>query len=309
MKILFAGSPSAAVPTLKALCESEHEVVGVLTQPPKPFARTKALKGTPVLEFAMERNIPVSTPLTPAGVAQCASNSTADLAVVVAYGQILSSEAISALPGGWWNVHFSRLPEWRGAAPVQHAILSGATHTGLSIFRIVQELDAGPLAANVGHAVDPNDTSGTLLGKLAMRAPELVLNFLSEGNPDDGVLEAQEGTPSLAPKFPSGFGKLDLTQTGATVYRHFRAVSPEPGAFVHRADTGAVVKILDAWMALDYDNVEPGEIRKAPKGILLGTADTPLILNRVHPAGKKPMNADDWARGLPDGARISVEHP
>jgi methionyl-tRNA formyltransferase len=306
MKIVFAGSPQAAVPTLRALHESEHDVVGVLTQPPRPYARKKELKGTAVYDYAYSQGIPVATPVSAAGVVQAVQGFAPDIAIVVAYGRILSQEALDAVPGGWWNVHFSRLPQWRGAAPVQHTILSGQKETGLSLFRIVKELDAGPVAARWNMSIHGSDTSGTLLSKLASQAPKVVLSFLGMSFPDDAVLEEQEGPASYAPKFPAGFGELDLRLPARDLYRHFRAVTPEPGAFVYRADTGQVVKILEAWVSAGAEKTPPGSLTKAPQGILLGTTGVPLILGRVQPAGKKPMAAEDWFRGLPETASIRV---
>jgi methionyl-tRNA formyltransferase len=228
------------------------------------------------------------------------------VAIVVAYGRILDRGALESVPGGWWNVHFSLLPRWRGAAPVQHAILAGDTETGVTLFRIVEELDAGPVTAAVAHPVNAYDTSGTLLQKLSLVAPGLVLDFLDQGNPALAAPTAQIGEPSFAPKFPPGFGHLDLRMDVAELYQHFRAVTPEPGAYVTRQDTGAVLKVLSGWVDPDFHPLEPGELLKAPVGILVGTGSVPFVLERVHPAGKKPMAAEDWFRGLPEGVRIDV---
>lgn len=304
MRVLFAGSPRAAVPTLSALIQSQHTVVGVITQPPKPFGRKMTLQGTPVFDAAHAAQIPIATPTSAEGVAQAAADFAADIAIVVAYGRILSDKALSAVPGGWWNVHFSLLPEFRGAAPVNHTILSGHSVSGVTLFRIVAQLDAGPVVLRKAHAVSPYDTAGTLLSKLAAIAPELVLNFLSD--PQKFPLQDQQGEPTWAPKFPAGFGELDLSRPLDEVDEHFRAVTPEPGAFVYRVDTGLAVKIVAAWADPDYHAVAPGHIIKEPIGILLGTGTMPLILKQVHPAGKKPMDAEDWYRGLPEGVSIAV---
>lgn len=304
MRVLFAGSPQAAVPTLSALAQSEHTLVGVITQPPKPFGRTKELRGTPVFQFAIEHGLPVATPVTAAGILQAAQGFTPDIAVVVAYGRILSSDALAVVPGGWWNVHFSSLPELRGAAPVAHTILAGARVAGITVFKIVEELDAGPVALTRTYPVSVHDTAGTLLSKLAAVAPEMVLDLLS--SPEKHALCEQEGPATYAPKFPAGFGELNLSRGLEAVYQHFRAVTPEPGAFVRRTDTGAVVKILTAWADPDYHQVDPGSIVKTAMGVLLGTATTPLVLERVHPAGKQPMGADDWFRGLPQGVTVEL---
>jgi methionyl-tRNA formyltransferase len=306
MKVLFAGSPDVALPTLRALQSSDHTVVGVLTQPPAPVGRKQVMVPTAVGVFAAEQRLPVRTPRTSIEVLGAIDEFSPDVAIVVAYGRILDKGALESVPGGWWNVHFSLLPRWRGAAPVQHAILAGDTETGVTLFRIVEELDAGPVTAAVAHPVNAYDTSGTLLQKLSLVAPGLVLDLLDQGNPALAAPTAQIGEPSFAPKFPPGFGHLDLRMDVAELYRHFRAVTPEPGAYVARQDTGAVLKVLSGWVDPDFHPLEPGELLKAPVGILVGTGSVPFVLERVHPAGKKPMAAEDWFRGLPEGVRIDV---
>lgn len=306
MKVLFAGSPDVALPTLRALYESDHHVVGVLTQPPAPVGRKQVLVPTAVGAFAAEHGLPVRTPTTPAEIRQAVLEFAPDVVIVVAYGRILDRSTLDSVPGGWWNVHFSLLPRWRGAAPVQNAILAGDTETGITLFRIVEELDAGPVAAALEHAVNPFDTSGTLLHKLSLLAPSLVLDFLGSGDPATAVLTDQIGAPTYAPKFPTGFGRLDLTKDLDEVYRHFRAVTPEPGAYLIRQDTAATVKVLSGWADPDFHPLRPGELMRAPVGILVGTGSVPFVLEQVHPAGKKPMAAADWFRGLPDGVSMDV---
>jgi len=304
MRVLFAGSPQAAVGSLAALHESSHTVAGVITQPLKPYGRKKELRGTPVFDFASRHGIPLATPHSADGIAQAAAGFNADIAVVIGYGRILTSAALSSVPGGWWNIHFSRLPEFRGAAPVAHAILAGKTVTGVTLFKIVEELDAGPIVATVSYPVSVYDTAGTLLSKLAALVPPMLLDFLN--NPASFPLLEQDGPVTWAPKFSEGFGELNLAKDLGEVEQLFRAVTPEPGAIVRRADNGAVVKILSARADPDYHQVEAGQIIKAPVGILLGTATNPLVVERVHPSGKKPMEAGDWFRGLPDGVRCEL---
>jgi methionyl-tRNA formyltransferase len=239
-------------------------------------------------------------------VCDAVSEFSPDVAIVVAYGRILDTQALESVAGGWWNVHFSLLPRWRGAAPVQNAILAGDTETGVTLFRIVEELDAGPVAAAVAHPVNAYDTSGTLLQKLSLVAPGIVVDFLNQGVPETVSATEQIGEPTYAPKFPPGFGQLDLRMELGELYRHFRAVTPEPGAYLIRQDNGSVVKVLSGWADPDFHPLEPGELLKAPLGILVGTGSVPFVLERVHPAGKKPMAATDWFRGLPQGVRIDV---
>lgn len=304
MRVLFAGSPRASVGTLSALHASGHTVVGVLTQPPKPFGRKKELRGTPVFDSALANGIPLATPQSAEGIAQVAADFRADIAIVIAFGRILTPAALATVPGGWWNVHFSRLPDLRGAAPVAHTVLRGDSVTAVTLFKIVEELDAGPIVACRSLPVSPFDTAGTLLSTMAAVVPDMVLDFLD--SPGNFPEQEQEGPVTFAPKFPAGFGELNLAKRAVEVHQLFRAVTPEPGAFVRRVDTGAVVKILSAWTDPDYHHVLPGEILKAPLGILVGTATNPLVVERVHPAGKKPMEALDWFRGLPGGVRFEL---
>jgi len=306
MKVLFAGSPEVALPTLRALQDSGHTVVGVLTQPPAPVGRKQLLVPTAVGAFALEHGLPVRTPRSSADVLDAVKEFSPDVAIVVAYGRILDTQALESVAGGWWNVHFSLLPRWRGAAPVQFTVLAGDTETGVTLFRIVEELDAGPVTVAVAHPVNAYDTSGTLLQKLSLVAPGLVMDFLNQGNPATASATEQIGEATYAPKFPHHFGQLDLRMEMGELYRHFRAVTPEPGAYLIRQDNGTVVKVLSGWPDPDFHPLEPGELLKAPLGILVGTGGVPFVLERVHPAGKKPMAATDWFRGLPEGVRIDV---
>ena len=306
MKVLFAGSPEVALPTLRALQDSGHTVVGVLTQPPAPVGRKQLLVPTAVGAFALEHGLPVRTPRSSADVLDAVKEFSPDVAIVVAYGRILDTQALESVAGGWWNVHFSLLPRWRGAAPVQFTVLAGDTETGVTLFRIVEELDAGPVTVAFAHPVNAYDTSGTLLQKLSLVAPGLVMDFLNQGNPATASATEQIGEATYAPKFPHHFGQLDLRMEMGELYRHFRAVTPEPGAYLIRQDNGTVVKVLSGWPDPDFHPLEPGELLKAPLGILVGTGGVPFVLERVHPAGKKPMAATDWFRGLPEGVRIDV---
>lgn len=306
MRVLFAGSPLAAIPTLQALVDSPHTVVGVLTQPARPAGRKKVLVPTAVEEAATALGLPVFTPETSADLVDQVSRLAPDVAVVVAYGRILDEVAISSVPHGWWNVHFSLLPRWRGAAPVHHALAAGDPTTGVTLFRIVPELDAGPVVARQETAIDPQETAGMLLHRLADLAPELVTGFLETLSSGSVTETSQTGTPSFAPKIPRGAGALDLSLALEDVYRGFRSFTPEPGAFVVRSDTQRAVKIVSAWCSASAQNLEAGLVLPDSTGILLGTKTGPLVLGVVQPAGKSEMRAEDWFRGLPQGTRMHV---
>lgn len=309
MRVLFAGSPHAASFTLQALSDSSHDVVGVVTQPARPAGRKKVPVPTPVEVLATALGIPVFTPTSEADLRDTVAQTSPDVAIVVAYGRILTEPVIASVSHGWWNVHFSLLPRWRGAAPVHHALAAGDPTTGLSLFRIVPELDAGPVAVRQETVIDPHETAGMLLNRLARLAPALVSTFLADLAGGAVKEVPQSGVPSFAPKLPAKAGAIDLSLNLEDAYRAFRCFTPEPGAFVVREDTDQAVKILGAWAHPSADNLEAGLVAKDSTGVLLGTQTSPLVLRRVKPAGKGEMEAEDWFRGLPEGTRMHVGTP
>lgn len=306
MRVLFAGSPGAAVPTLQSLYNSSHQVVGVLTQPARPAGRKKLLVPTPVEQHARELGISVFTPSGSRDIRDVVSVVNPDVAIVVAYGRILDEETLASVSLGWWNVHFSLLPQWRGAAPVHHALAAGDATTGVTLFRIIRELDAGPIAVQTKVTIDAHDTEGLLLQRLSGIAPDLVSELLHSLATDSLVLADQVGEPSFAPKLPHGAGGLDLRENLETVYRAFRSFTPEPGAFLKRVDTQQIIKIVGAWPHPGTKVVRMGAVALDDTGVLVGTKTQPLVLRRVKPAGKTEMNAEDWFRGLPWDTRMHV---
>jgi methionyl-tRNA formyltransferase len=305
MRILFAGSPSVAVRTLDALLGSGHEVVGVLTQPAKPVGRRRVITPTEVAQFAVSKGVPVFTPNTTAELQEVVTDLAPDVAIVVAYGRILTKDSLESVPLGWWNVHFSLLPRWRGAAPVQHALLAGDENTGISLFRIVPELDAGPVFASKPHPIGAHDTTGSLLEKLSHLAPALVEDLLAACQSGPPPVTDQVGAVTLAPKLDSRAGALTLSHSATEVYRHFRAVTPEPGATLVRGDNNTAVKILRCWDHRDASRLDPGELVVAGGELLVGTGTTALVIDEIQPAGKRAMAGLDWYRGLPEGVRLN----
>jgi methionyl-tRNA formyltransferase len=227
-----------------------------------------------------------------------------DVAIVVAYGRLLDQSALEALPQGWWNVHFSLLPRWRGAAPVAHAIAEGDRETGISLFRLDKGLDTGPIASMIAVPIAAQDTAGTLLTKLAARAPAMVLQLLAALGSQSVSPSEQTGHVTLAPKPVSDDGKIVWSQPWEKVYRQFRAMTPEPGAYTQRSDTSDRVNILEMKPATGEAMMPPGALRVGDEGILVGTASDPLTLRMVKPAGKNQMEAVDWFRGLPNGVTL-----
>lgn len=306
MRVLFAGSPAVALPTLEELVRSTHEVVGVLTQPARPSGRKKVLSPTPVAEYAVARGLPVETPRSSPEVLDAVVRWAPEVAIVVAYGRLLGAPERESVPRGWWNVHFSLLPRWRGAAPVPYAIAEGDTETGISLFQIDEGLDTGPIASTHRHMIAPHDTSQTLLDKLSARAPALVAGFLDSVASGSLELRPQTGDASVAPKPSPTIGEIDWSVDALQVYNVIRAWSGEPGCYSTRSDTGGRVKIVEAWPALDHAPLPPGSLALHQEGVLVGTGTVPMVLSRVQPSGKSEMRATDWWRGLPEGVRLSV---
>ncbi len=304
MRVLFAGSPDAALPCLRALVEAGVQVVGVLTQPARPVGRKRVLTPTPVEFFANEQGLAVFTPSSPEETSAALKACSPDVAIVVAYGRLLDQTALEALPQGWWNVHFSLLPRWRGAAPVAHAIVQGDRETGISLFRLEKGLDTGPIASMSRVPIAAQDTTGTLLTKLAARAPAMVLELLADLASQSVSLSEQTGDVTLAPKPLSEDGNIVWSQPWERVYQQFRAMTPEPGAYAQRSDTSDRVNILDMTPATGEAAMAPGSLRVGDEGILVGTASDPVTLRMVKPAGKNQMKAVDWFRGLPNGVTL-----
>ncbi|MEA5362777.1 methionyl-tRNA formyltransferase [Amycolatopsis sp., V23-08] len=307
MKLVFAGTPDPAVPALRALLDSgRHEVVAVVTRPDAQAGRGRHVVRSPVGALADEHGIEVLTPARagdPAFLARLAELAP-DACPVVAYGALLPQSALDIPSLGWVNLHFSLLPAWRGAAPVQAAIRAGDEITGASTFRIVKELDAGPVFGVVTETIAATDTSGELLGRLAESGAKLLLSTMD--GLADGTLRAQEQPAeglSYAPKVTVDDARVSFADPAAAVDRQIRSVTPDPGAWAEfrgeRLKLGPVT-------VLDEPGPPPGELVLERKRVLVGTATKPLRLGEVQAPGKKRMAATDWARGtrIEQGERL-----
>ncbi len=299
MRIVFAGTPEVAVPALNALAESGHDLVGVVTRPDAPSGRGRKLVASPVAQRAEELGIPVLKPAHPkdpefqAELAELAP----DCCPVVAYGALLPQSALDIPKHGWINLHFSLLPAWRGAAPVQHAIWAGDEITGATTFRIVKELDAGPVFGVVTETVRPTDTAGELLDRLADTGAGLLVATLD--GIEDGSLEAREQPDegvSLAPKILVEDAEIDWTEPAIGVDRRIRACTPGPGAW--STYTGERIKIGPVTAEPEREQLAPGALEVTKNAVYVGTATAPVRLGEVKAFGKKQMNAADWARGV-----------
>ncbi|WP_290055823.1 methionyl-tRNA formyltransferase [Amycolatopsis solani] len=307
MKLVFAGTPEPAVPALRALLDSgRHEVAAVVTRPDAQAGRGRRVVRSPVGALADEHGIEVLTPARagdPAFLARL-TELAPDACPVVAYGALLPQAALDIPRLGWVNLHFSLLPAWRGAAPVQAAIRAGDEITGASTFRIVKELDAGPVYGVVTEAIGSTDSAGELLGRLAESGAKLLLSTMD--GLADGSLVAREQPAegiSYAPKVTVEDARVSFADPAAAVDRQIRSVSPDPGAWAEFR--GERIK-LGPVTVLDEPGPPPGEIVVERKRVLVGTATKPLRLGDVQAPGKKRMAATDWARGtrIDQGERL-----
>jgi methionyl-tRNA formyltransferase len=301
MRLVFAGTPGPAVPSLRALLESSrHEVVAVVTRPDAPAGRGRRLVRSPVGRVADEAGIPVLTPARPSEpefLSQLAELAP-DCCPVVAYGALVPRKALDVPRHGWVNLHFSLLPAWRGAAPVQAALRHGDEITGATTFRLEEGLDTGPVFGVVTEEVRPTDTAGDLLGRLATSGAGLLAATLD--GIEDGTLEARpqpaEGV-SLAPKVTTADARVDWAAPPVAIDRLVRSVTPEPGAWStfrdERLGFGPVTLV-----GADSAELAPGELRAEKRRVLVGTAGAPVQLGEVRPVGKRAMPAPDWARGV-----------
>ena len=299
MRLIFAGTPEVTLPSLDALAASSHEIVAVVTRPDAPAGRGRRLVRSPAGAWADERGIEVLTPQRPREpeFLQRLRELAPDCVPVVAYGALVPPSALEIPKHGWVNLHFSLLPAWRGAAPVQHAVLHGDEVTGASVFELEAGMDTGPVYGTLTEQIRPEDTSGDLLARLATEGAGLLVAVLdaieagtarAQPQPADGV--------SMAPKITVDDARVRWGDPAFAVDRRIRACTPAPGAWTtlrgERLKLGRVRPIANGAA------LAPGELLVERTQVLVGTATTPVILGEVRAAGKKPMSASDWARGL-----------
>ncbi len=310
MRLVFAGTPDVALPSLRAIAGAGHELVGVVTRPDAPSGRGRRLTPSPVALLGEELGVPVLKPDHPRDPAfqDDLRELRADCCPVVAYGALLPQSALDIPQHGWVNLHFSCLPAWRGAAPVQHSIWAGDEVTGATTFQIVKEMDAGPTFGVMTERVRETDTAGDLLARLAEGGAGLLVATLD--GIADGSVEARpqqaEGT-SYAPKITVDDAQVDWTEPAVAVDRRIRACTPAPGAWT--TYDGARVKLGPV---THFDGqLEPGELRVGKADVLVGTATTAVRLGDVKAFGARQMPAADWARGLrlPPTARFGAAGP
>ncbi|MEV0545802.1 methionyl-tRNA formyltransferase [Nocardia salmonicida] len=297
MRLVFAGTPEPAVPSLRRLIESEgHEVVAVVTRPDAVAGRGRKIMRSPVGQLADEHGIPVFTPPKPSEPEFVAALTelAPDCCPVVAYGALLPQQVLDIPTHGWINLHFSLLPSWRGAAPVQAAIDAGDDMTGASTFLIEAGLDTGPVYGVMTEKIGLTDTAGELLARLADAGAVLLEKTLD--GVEDGSLQAipqsHDGV-SYAPKVTVEAGRIGFDEPALAIHRHIRAVTPAPGAWTEV--NGLRLKLGPVEMVEETLPEREIEVRKS--GVFVGTSTTAVRLGQVQPPGKKMMNALDWARG------------
>ncbi|MGW4506362.1 methionyl-tRNA formyltransferase [Streptomyces sp. NPDC004436] len=300
MKLVFAGTPEVAVPALDALIASgRHEVAAVVTRPDAPAGRGRRLVASPVAQRAEEAGIEVLKPVRPRDPEFQArlQEIDPDCCPVVAYGALLPKSALDIPRRGWVNLHFSLLPAWRGAAPVQHSIMAGDQVTGASTFLIEEGLDSGPVYGILTEEIRPADTSGDLLTRLAFAGAGLLAATMD--GIEDGTLRAVEQPAdgvSLAPKITVEDARIDWAAPAMRADRVVRGCTPAPGAWT--VFRGERLKVISLAPVPDRTDLEPGLLAPAKNTVHVGTGSHAVELLWVQPQGKKPMRAADWARGV-----------
>jgi methionyl-tRNA formyltransferase len=298
VRILFAGTPAPALPSLQRLIDSpNHDVIAVLTRPDAASGRRARPTPSPVAAFALERDVPVLRPDRPNGPEFVAEliDLAPDCCAVVAYGALLRDGLLAVPPLGWINLHFSLLPAWRGAAPVQAAIAAGDTVTGATTFRIEPSLDSGPVFGVVTESVRPTDTAGELLARLSVSGAALLeatLDGIADGSLT-AVPQLADGL-TVAPKITVDEARVRWQLPAHVVDRRIRAVTPNPGAWTLIGDLRVKLGPVEV---SDREPLPPGVIHIDREGVHVGTGSRPVVLGELQPPGKKLMKAADWARG------------
>lgn len=297
MRVLFAGTPAVAVPSLDALVEAGFDIVAVLTRPDAPVGRKRVLTPSAVAQRAAELGIDViHAAKVDADVTARIAAVSPDVAAIVAYGGLIPPAALDIPRHGWINLHFSLLPAWRGAAPVQRAVIAGDDVTGAVTFQLEAGLDTGPVFGTLTESVGPEDTAGQLLERLSHSGAVLLAQTLSAVDAGQAAPQPQQGDVSLAPKLTLDDGRLDWNQPALAIGRRARGVTPEPGAWTTL--DGQRVKLEPVRLRPDVADLAPGAAVLRDKGVLVGTGSHAVELTRIQPSGKKMMAAADWARGM-----------
>ncbi|WP_424463860.1 methionyl-tRNA formyltransferase [Pseudoclavibacter helvolus] len=306
MRLVFAGTPTTAVPSLDALVDHGHEIVAVLTRDDAKVGRSRTLTPSPVAARAGELGLPViKSNRMSAEVTAALAELDAELGVIVAYGALIDEATLEAPSRGWINLHFSLLPDLRGAAPAQRAVMRGDSETGMTVFQLTVGLDEGPVFATRRSPIGADETSGELLDRLAGEGAAFLTETVEGIGRDALTAQPQVGDPTFAPKLGKQDSAVDWGAHAEVVGAQIRGVTPEPGA-VARVDEQPlrILRIARPADHLEAPSLAPGHLATMGRDILVGTGTTPLLLVTVQPAGKKPMPAGDWLRGRRDAATL-----
>ncbi|MBI5285207.1 MAG: methionyl-tRNA formyltransferase [Chloroflexi bacterium] len=311
MRVVFLGSPEFALPSLRRIIESDHDIAGVFTQPDRPVGRGRRLAPPPVKTLAIEHGLPVFQPLSiskPEAVEQMRALAP-DVAIIAAYGQILRQRVLDVPRLGVLNVHASLLPRWRGAAPVPAAILAGDERTGATIMRVVLALDAGPMLDRIELPILPEDTAGTVLERIAEAGAELLMRVLPAW--EGGAITPQEQDEALAtyaPQIKKSDALIDWQrESAADICRKVRAYNPWPIAYSYL--DGQPLRVYEAAMSAERTAAPPGTLVEHGDGIACAAADAAVVLLRVQGPGGKALSGAEYRRGHPDiiGKRLSAK--
>ncbi len=307
MRLIFMGSPEAALPTLQALLDSSHQIVAVVTQPDRPAGRGQHQQPCPVAALAGKEGLPLHQPerAKDANFVKTFQGFKADLAIIVAYGQILPRAILEAPKQGCWNVHFSLLPKYRGAAPVASALLNGEAQTGVSLMQLVEKLDAGPVFKQITETIRQNDTTGSLEKRLADQGAKLCLTALAELETHSLIaVEQDDSQATYAPLLQKSDGAIDWSQPATNIARRVRALRPWPGTYTFLPGSGGrvdkvLLKIYSAEAVETEGNDAPGTVIAADseRGIKIACGTGTLRIQELQLAGKKRCSTADFLRG------------
>jgi methionyl-tRNA formyltransferase len=298
VRLVFAGTPDVALPALDALAASHHELLAVVTRPDAPAGRGRRSARSAVASWADEHGVRVLQPGRPSepGFLAELTELAPDCCPVVAYGALVPKTALDVPRLGWVNLHFSVLPAWRGAAPVQRALMAGDEVTGATTFLLEQGLDTGPVLGVLTETIRPTDTAGNLLERLSRAGAGLLVASL-DGLEDSSIVPVPQPSDgvSLAPKVTVDEARVDWTLPGFVVDRRIRGCTPAPGAWT--TFRGERLKLGPVRVLPDADGLGPGELRATRDAVHVGVASGAVALGEVQPAGKRMFPAPDWARG------------
>lgn len=301
MRLVFAGTPEPAAVALERLLASEHEVVAVLTRPDARKGRGRTLHPSPVKAVAVEHGIEVLTPeKLDDDTAARLRDIAPDAIPVVAYGNLIPAGMLDIPTHGWVNLHFSLLPQWRGAAPVQAAIREGDATTGATTFRINEGLDTGDILDTLTDTISDDDTAGVLLERLAYSGADLLVRTMDGLESGTLTPKAQPEEGTYAPKILTADARVDWAADSTVIDRAIRAHTPAPGAWTMRGEERFK---LGSVTSVDSTELAPGQVAFGKNEVRVGTGTRDVVLSTIQAPGKKMMNAADWARGLANDVR------